>query len=156
MGQHGEGTTFLPQGGRRRYDGSEPLPGLPDRIVLDYWRWAHSDILENVQRGIFAEYLVAEALGITAAHRVGWTGYDLDYGGYKIEVKSSAYLQSWRQRDHSKIVFRVGPRQQLDEDEMLMKAMLGAWQTVTSSQSSQTGAEATVSSTDPIDETRFS
>ena len=108
---------FMSQVARTRLDGSEALLGLSGPTVIDYWRWAYSDILENTQRGIFAEFLVASALGITAADRVGWNGYDLDYGGYKIEVKSSAYLQSWLQRQHSKMSFRIGARQQWIEGE---------------------------------------
>ena len=103
---------YLDQIARRKLDGSEALPGLAGASVLDFWRWAHSDIVENIQRGIFAEFLVASALGITEADRVGWNGYDLDYAGYKLEVKSSAYLQSWLQRQYSKIVFGIGARQQ--------------------------------------------
>ena len=30
--------------------------------VLDFWKWAYSDLLDNAQRGILAEYLVANAL----------------------------------------------------------------------------------------------
>jgi hypothetical protein len=103
---------YLDQIARRRLDGSEPLGGVPGVSVLDYWRWAYSDVVENIQRGIFAEFLVASALGLASADRVGWNGYDLDYAGYKIEVKSSAYLQSWLQRRHSRIVFGIGARQQ--------------------------------------------
>jgi hypothetical protein len=103
---------YLPQAARRRYDGSEPVDGLPGLKLVDYWGWAYSDVLENVQRGIFAEFLVAAALGISDVDRVGWNGYDLDYGGYKLEVKSSAYLQSWRQKQHTKISIEIGPRKQ--------------------------------------------
>lgn len=61
--------------------GDEPLGGIAGASisVRDYWRWAHSDIVENVQRGVFAEYLVAVALGVNNEARVGWAGYDLDY-----------------------------------------------------------------------------
>lgn len=38
----------------RELQGSEPLATLSGITILDYWRWAHADILENVQRGIFA------------------------------------------------------------------------------------------------------
>ena len=27
--------------------------------VLDYWKWAHSCLMDNAERGAFAEYLVA-------------------------------------------------------------------------------------------------
>ncbi len=106
---------FLPAVERRDLSGVEPLAGTDGKTVLDFWRWAHSDVLENVQRGVFAEYLIAAALDITSATRIGWAGYDLDYEGTKIEVKSSAYLQTWRQRDLSKILFSIGARQQFDE-----------------------------------------
>jgi hypothetical protein len=94
----------------KKLQGSEPLPGVPTKTVLDYWRWAHADILENVQRGIFAEFLVGAALGITDHLRVGWDPYDLCYGDYKVEVKSSAYLQAWAQPALSKISFSIGAR----------------------------------------------
>lgn len=103
---------FLPRVPARDLTGSEPIRGSNSKTVVDYWRWAHSDILENVQRGIFAEYIVADALGIAGAQRIGWAGYDLEYKGKKIEVKSSAYLQSWNQRTLSRPTFSIGARQQ--------------------------------------------
>ncbi len=87
--------------------------------VLDYWKWAHADMLENVQRGVFAEFLVGAALGVTGETRVGWAGYDLKYGEYKIEVKSSANLQAWDQPTFSKLSFGIGAKVQFDpEGEM--------------------------------------
>jgi hypothetical protein len=68
--------------------------------------------VENVQRGVFAEFLVATALGVTHVKRVGRAGYDLDYDSKKIEVKSSAYLQSWLQRALTRPVFSIGTHQQ--------------------------------------------
>ena len=105
--------TFLPRALTPRLSGSELITS--PITVLNYWQWAHSDVLENVQRGIFAEYLVACALGITEAARIGWASYDLSYPGlrrpeYKIEVKSSAYLQSWEQSKHSTISFGIGEK----------------------------------------------
>jgi hypothetical protein len=111
--------TFLARVQRRDLNGSEPLPGVPSMTVLDYWKWAHADILENVQRGVFAEFLVGAALGVTCEPRIGWAGYDLRYGEYKIEVKSSAYLQAWAQPTLSKLSFGIGPKVQFDpEGEM--------------------------------------
>ena len=31
--------------------------------MLDFWRWAFSDLRDNTQRGVLAEFLVALALG---------------------------------------------------------------------------------------------
>src|SRR5690242_8346990 len=93
-----------------RLTGAEPLhaPGLPlaDATVLDFWRWAFSDLRLNDVRGIFAEWLVARLLGIPLITRQSWAGWDLQTpDGVKIEVKTSAYLQRWYQRAPSKIVF---------------------------------------------------
>lgn len=98
---------------RRRFSGEEHL-GETGRTILDYWRWS-CDLLENIQRGIFAEYIVAAALGATKNARTGWRGYDMLYGESKIEVKSSSYLQSWKQKVLSRPVFQIA-REQLDEE----------------------------------------
>lgn len=65
--------------------------------VGDFWAWAYSDILNNTDRTVFAEFVVGMALGVTDAPRVEWDAVDLQYGGKTIEVKSSAYVQSWHQ-----------------------------------------------------------
>lgn len=106
---------FLPRVSSRRLEPSEVLPGLNARVV-DFWQWAYSDVLENIQRAFFAEYLVAVALEVTDARRTGWLGFDLEYRGLKIEVKSSAFLQAWNQRELSAPGFGIGPKQQLDAD----------------------------------------
>jgi len=50
--------------------GDEPLLGgthSSTSTILDFWRWAYSDLIDNTSRGIFAEWLVAQALGIRQA-----------------------------------------------------------------------------------------
>jgi hypothetical protein len=84
----------------RRLDGSEPLhgPSAPasGATVLDFWRWAFSDLSDNTLRGVFAEWLVARLLDISLEVRVGWAVHDLTTPeGWRIEVKSAAYRQSW-------------------------------------------------------------
>jgi len=73
--------------------------------LLDFWQWISSDVLNNTTRGLLAEYLVAKALGITDGIRVEWDAYDLEFDGLKVEVKSSAYLQSWHQDKLTAIKF---------------------------------------------------
>lgn len=75
--------------------------------VGDFWQWAYSDILSNRNRSIFAEYMVGVALGVVTKPSVEWDSVDLEYQDYKIEVKSSAYWQSWQQEKRSKISFSV-------------------------------------------------
>jgi hypothetical protein len=74
--------------------------------LIDFWRWAFSDLRANIVRGVLAEYLVGQAIGDPSAVRGAWGNYDIDSeSGIRVEVKSSAYLQSWRQRTLSKIIF---------------------------------------------------
>jgi hypothetical protein len=47
------------------------------------------------------------ALGVVDKPRVEWDAVDLRYGDSKIEVKSSAYCQSWFQKKPSSILFSV-------------------------------------------------
>ena len=78
--------------------------------VLDFWQWAYSDIIGNIERGHLAEYLVALALDIAKDIRVEWDKYDmLTNNGISIEVKSSGYVQTWQQKGKSKISFSIRP-----------------------------------------------
>ncbi len=79
-----------------------------------FYDWAYSDLLVNNQRGHFAEYLVAVALGITDQKRLEWDPYDLLYGNIKIEIKSAAYVQSWEQEKPSNIGFDIKPTRDWD------------------------------------------
>jgi hypothetical protein len=65
--------------------------------VGDFWAWAYSDILNNTDRAVFAEFVVGTALRVTDALRVEWDEVDLRYGDKTIEVKSAAYIQSWHE-----------------------------------------------------------
>ena len=83
--------------------------------LLDFWKWSVSDLLSNATRGIFAEFIVATALEIDLSNeaRDEWGEYDLEtweWGKIKIEVKSSAYLQTWYQNKFSNIVFSIKKR----------------------------------------------
>jgi len=77
--------------------------------VRDFWAWSVSDLVSNATRGILAEYIVAKACGVdTSAPRDEWAAVDLvTLEGVSIEVKSSAYVQSWYQDEYSKISFGV-------------------------------------------------
>ena len=77
--------------------------------LLDFWRWSASDLVSNATRGVFAEFLVARALGIALEGvRAEWDAYDLTTPeGVTVEVKSAAYLQTWAQRDLSAVIFRM-------------------------------------------------
>ncbi len=77
----------------------------------EFWKWAFSDFLSNALRGVLAEFIVAKAMDCTDVQRTEWDAYDvITSGGIKIEVKSSAYLQSWHQENISTIRFDIGQK----------------------------------------------
>jgi len=93
------------------------IPGLEGITIGDFWAWAYSDILTNTTRGMFAEFLVGAALRVIEYTRpLGWEDFDLSYYNWKIEVKASAYLQSWHQEALSTIRFDIGERGSWDSD----------------------------------------
>ena len=92
--------------------GNEPLTynGKNTGIkLIDFWSWGLSDIISNTARGKFAEFIVATALKIDLSKIYDeWNAYDLTSPeGIKVEVKSSAYLQTWQQKEFSKISFSI-------------------------------------------------
>lgn len=89
----------------RRLDGSEKIGETGSRIG-DFWSWAFSDLRSNTERGVFAEFLVARAVGDDSPLRETWANYDLTTpSGIRVEVKASGYLQSWQQKKLSEISF---------------------------------------------------
>ena len=92
-----------------RFRGSEGTP-LAGSAVLDFWRWAHSSVLNNTTRGRLAEFIVSRAIGARGDVANEWGAYDLDTAaGVKVEVKSAAYVQDWKQKARSRILFAIRP-----------------------------------------------
>lgn len=105
-----------------RLDPSTEIPGTGGATVGDFWAWAYSDILTNTSRGTFAEFLVGKALGVVDEMRpTGWVDFDLSYDEWKIEVKASAYVQSWHQSAPSVIRFDIGERGSWDAETNVWK-----------------------------------
>ena len=98
----------------KKLDNEVPIRGLVHTTVGDFWTWAYSDILSNANRGVFAEFLVARALGITDTPRIEWDAVDLRYLDKKIEIKASAYCQTWPQETPSRISFDIAKKQPWD------------------------------------------
>lgn len=85
-------------------DGTESFVGI-DATVVDFWRFAMSDLRMNNVRGYLSEFLVARAVG-SVQRRTEWDSYDvLSPDGIRIEVKTSGGLQSWSQSKPSKPLF---------------------------------------------------
>lgn len=101
--------------------GSEPIHTegqATGRTLLDFWQWSTSDLVSNATRGVLAEFLVAMALGVPLDQpREEWAAWDLTTPeGIKVEVKSAAYVQSWSQKDLSKITFNTPKTRAWDAD----------------------------------------
>lgn len=70
--------------------------GMLGFTVLDFWRFQFSNLSD--MQGRVGEFLVAMALGKdTPDNNNGWTLWDIDYRGKRIEVKTTAYYQPWRE-----------------------------------------------------------
>ena len=98
--------------------------GIESPLSLrDYWRWSASSLMDNTARGLVAEFLVATALKgyIPDQPRVEWDAYDfmakIDGRKVSIEVKSSAYVQSWEQRRYSNLQFNIRSTRKPDPDK---------------------------------------
>lgn len=67
--------------------------------IMDFWCWAFSDLIDNTQRGVMAEFLVYSSLNRITKYtqiRENWLPFDVTSpSGRKIEVKSAAYIQAW-------------------------------------------------------------
>lgn len=88
------------------YSGGEMLGGaevaLPNATILDFWQRAHSDLRDNAGRGIFAEWMVWRLLGLSDGWpQDPWKNCDIKAGPVRIEVKASAYVQSFHAPGHA-------------------------------------------------------
>lgn len=83
--------------------------------VKDFWSWAFSDLINNTQRGVMAEFLVYSSLNSENPKctqvRTDWLPFDVTSpSGRRIEVKSAAYLQSWTTDFPSQIQYDIAPK----------------------------------------------
>ena len=86
----------------------------PDRVISptgqtigDFWAWAFSDVLSNINRAVLAEWLVGSALDCVGDIRPIWAPWDLEYRGSRIEVKSTSYHQNWKRSPNSRGDFDI-------------------------------------------------
>jgi len=67
--------------------------------ISAFSHWNSGDVLQNIVRGPFAEWLVHHALGVDLSeHRDPWAEFDVSYKGTGLEVKAAAYFQRWEQK----------------------------------------------------------
>ena len=103
-----------------RRSGGEPIMvgGQAAGSLQAFWSWAYSDLADNTTRGVFAEYLVATALNAADGTRREWDSVDIRTPEkWRVEVKSSAYLQTWDQDEMGRISFSIAPSTGWDAEE---------------------------------------
>jgi hypothetical protein len=96
----------LPLDPEERFITSEDS-NFADAALVDFWRWAYSDLVGNTERGVLAEFLVAKAVGADGDTRTAWDPFDLSVAGKRIEVKSASFVQSWHQSKLTRIQFSI-------------------------------------------------
>ena len=79
-----------------------------------FYRWASGNLVDNRNRGIFAEWLVGQILGVIDVGdvRKEWDSCDLRYQGMEIEVKTSGLSQTWKQMRNTTPRFSIEPQKQ--------------------------------------------
>ena len=81
-------------------------------VLIDingFRRWAGGNLVDNRNRGIFAEWLVGQALDAIDASefRQEWDVWDLQYRHASIEVKASGLSQYWSPLRRSRPSFGI-------------------------------------------------
>ena len=94
--------------------GHEEIKGLSNAKIKDFWQWTYSDILINKNRDDFGLYLVANALELTKMPRIDWGDVEFRYRRKKIAVKTSGYIQSWRQKKPKRVLYDIAPKKGVD------------------------------------------
>jgi len=100
--------------------------GGPDsidrRTVGDFWQWAYSDLMQNIERAVLAEYIVAVLLGVDENPRVPWLAYDLTLpNGKTNEIKTMSRLQAWYQKELSNPRVVLKPTRKWDPKTGIME-----------------------------------
>ena len=96
--------------------------------MQNFWQWGYSNLLQNMQRGTFAEFIVHCALlegGIDTAEERNTTTQPYDLDGpivpatgkkSRLEVKCAAFVQLWDIKHPDRANFTIRPAVMPDED----------------------------------------
>ncbi len=97
--------------------------------ILEFWQWAYSALNLNINRGMLAEFIVKSAMemgGFKAdlPEKNEWGSFDLigpDIPSLnrpaRIEVKTSGYVQVWKNNGPSKTIFNIAPKKEPTDGE---------------------------------------
>ena len=92
---------------------------MTDKInKVAFLSWAFGDTLDNALRAVIAEFIVHQAVGGTAQHRINWAALDVTTpDGTKIEVKSSGLVHSWTSDNPSPPTYDISKKDPWLADE---------------------------------------
>ena len=90
--------------------GHENIKGLTNTTIKDYWQWTYSDVMINKNRSDFGLFIAAHALELTKIPRIDWGNVDLRYRRKKIAVRTSGYIQSWKQKKSKRVLFDISKK----------------------------------------------
>jgi len=99
----------------RKLHPHQEIVGLRGLTVEDFWIWGYSDLLTNVIRNTFAEFMVGFALGCLHTPKRRQDLIIFDYRDKRVAVRAASYVQSEPQKKKSKINFDL--RTHLGYDE---------------------------------------
>jgi hypothetical protein len=103
----------------RKLHPHQQIAGLSGLTAEDFWIWAYSDMLNNVVRNAFAEFMVGFALGRLHTPKIGQESIEFNYRDKKVVVKAASYVQSQEQTKKSKINFDVAIKKDKDKPKIL-------------------------------------
>lgn len=71
--------------------------------IHKFRRWALGDLVGNLNRAMFAEWMVAQALGAIGPEeaRQEWTAFDFLYKKLLVEVRATGRSQTWSRAKRS-------------------------------------------------------
>ena len=83
--------------------------------IIDFWRWALSNLTSEITRNMLARFLVAAVLKKHSGVRSEGDIFDIKTDtGLKIEVLSASYLQTWNNRGMTSLSLMINPNFRLD------------------------------------------
>lgn len=115
----GEGLpTFRPLSGHEQLH-ENGVPLATGTTVLDFWSWSASNLVENLRRAEFGQFLVMTALEAWGHTHDSWISNEIETAsGVRVAVKTAGLRQSWNLQSapDSKPLFNIAPSGQLVEE----------------------------------------
>lgn len=70
-------------------------------VPARFQRWVAGDLTGNRMRGLYAEWMIADRLGLLGddSSRIEWDMVDIRYRGLHLEVKTSGNRQQWSSKE---------------------------------------------------------